>query len=383
MSADIMRARARVMARYGFVTIPVFTNEDARKRTSGAVWAAMDEFPEYIVKGRRAQRVLGGFGALGNPSSFHHPVVQDLRAKVYSIVTRPLLAALATETGLPDTTRAEMLFDRLCIRARDFGSVSAEAWHRDIYDAAAHGGRPLPHSLRGGKQEDDIFGGWINLSDSNQRFVGIAGSHRDSAAAGMRGGGFAKEQAGTAPARLARQANQKIGTTRADSAGHLIIPAGHLVIFYQRLLHSVAGGAQPAEPQLRMFIGHRLTEEAMPLFDVDGVIRDGGVPRIPSGQIPPMYSQNHYAFFSTHEKYRGWGHKTFRPECLFERTTPSGVRYWTPGSRNDRDPHANRKRHMPALRDMGMAPFPYTDRTRSVFVPRLLSRKRPRNSMIR
>ena len=41
-----------------------------------ALYDAIDAFPEYKMQGRDTQRVLGGFGALGNPSSFHNPIIR-------------------------------------------------------------------------------------------------------------------------------------------------------------------------------------------------------------------------------------------------------------------------------------------------------------------
>ena len=50
-----------------------------KENTEDNIFKMLDEMPEYKIQGREVQRVLGGFGALGNPSSFHHPIVQDLR----------------------------------------------------------------------------------------------------------------------------------------------------------------------------------------------------------------------------------------------------------------------------------------------------------------
>lgn len=351
------------LRKYGVVTIPVF---DARSRAEWEtkVWSAMDEFPEYRVQGRTVQRVLGGFGALGNPSSFHHPTIQALRNHVKQTVSIPLFRRYNHRER-----KLEVLFDRLCVRSSDFGDVTKESWHRDIYDGEKFGLRNLPG-------DDEIFGGWINLSDRSQRFVGIAKSHKgaDAKAAQRMGGGFSqlteaqiRDQA--VLERLARQAGRRIGSVVADDEGHLLVPPGHMIVFFQRLLHSVAGGKQPKEPQLRLFFGHRLTHESTPLFPLEEVLTNNAVPRIPSGQVPPMYSQNHYAFFSKTPRYRDWAHKTFKRQCLFQRTTPKGDAYFTPGSADDRDPNANRQRTMPSLAAMGFAPYQYSTGSRATLTP--------------
>ena len=359
-----MQARARELEKHGAVVLPVFAGE-SRAAQEARVFEAMDEFPEYKRPGRKVQRVLGGFGALGNPASFHHPVIQDLRATVKENVSIPLFKAYRRRAGL----RLEVLFDRICVRCDQFGSVTKEAWHRDIYDGPKYGLRRLP-------DRDEIFGGWINLSDEDQRFVGILGSHASDAArdAQRRGGGFAQlapdqVRAEGVERRLAEQANRTFGLLKADGNGHLLVPPGHMLIFFQRLVHSVAGGKQPKEPQLRLFFGHRLTTEETPLFPLDAVLVNNAVPRIPSGQVPPMYSQNHYAFFSTTPHYRDWGATTFKPECLFRRQTTSGVAYSTPGSKDDHDRAANLQRTMPSLSAMGLDVYPYSARTKRALTP--------------
>ena len=73
------------------VAVPVFHDEDTRNKWETKVWNAMGEFPEYKRTGKMVQRVLGEFGALANPSSFHHPVIQQLRHKVKKYISGPLL----------------------------------------------------------------------------------------------------------------------------------------------------------------------------------------------------------------------------------------------------------------------------------------------------
>ena len=63
---------------FGVTTIPVF-NEAQRQKEEESMWNIFDSFPEYVQKGKSAQRVLGAFGAYGNPSSFHHPHIRKFR----------------------------------------------------------------------------------------------------------------------------------------------------------------------------------------------------------------------------------------------------------------------------------------------------------------
>ena len=67
--------------RYGVVTFPA-TNDASRRKWSARLWAAMEGSPAPPRLGPHhaagPRRVRG----LGNPSSFHHPVVQEPRAKL-------------------------------------------------------------------------------------------------------------------------------------------------------------------------------------------------------------------------------------------------------------------------------------------------------------
>lgn len=65
----------------GVAVVP-FLDHSSREHWEVLLWNAMDDMPEFKVRGRGVQRVLGGFGALGNPSSFHHPTVRSFRRKV-------------------------------------------------------------------------------------------------------------------------------------------------------------------------------------------------------------------------------------------------------------------------------------------------------------
>lgn len=348
---------------HGVAVIRVF-DEDRRREWNHRLFSAMDEFPEYIRTGRDVQRVLGGFGALGNPSSFHHPAVRELRRYMKRTHILPLFDRYARAKFRSDAgdVRVETLFDRLCVRYAPFRSPTDEVWHRDVYSGGEHNLRDLPHTLPG-NERDIIVGGWTNLDHRDQAFVGLVNTHEDDLGGAGGFDVFTPEQIKKYrfPQRLAAQAPGEgrtgtYGTTiRCNEEGEIIVPPGHAVLFLQRLVHSVKSGKQPDTPALRVFHGYRLTREAVPLFDLEGVLRNGSVPRIPSGQVPPMYSSNHYSFMTNpSHAFHAWARTTFRPECLFKRTSSKGVRYHTPGSEDDRNPAANVGRYMPSLAEMGL-----------------------------
>ena len=375
-----MNAAAEDLHRLGVAVVDVLDAE-SRRFWEELLWRAMDEMPEFRVQGREVQRVLGGFGALGNPASFHHPTVRQFRRKIKRLVVREMMRQYV-QLRYPehtDSIRLEALFDRLCVRCEAFQRPTAEAWHRDIYDGKKYRLRSLPHSLPRSTQ-DVLVGGWINLSPADQHFVGLVRTHNDAVDSDV--GGFTtytKEQISKFRfnERLAQQAGQRFGhTVRCNGSGEIVVPSGSAVFFFQRLVHSVKSGPQPTEPALRVFHGFRLTTEDVSLFDHEGVLANGAVPRIPSGQMPPMYSQNHYAAFSnpSERRWREWGRRTFVDACLFRRSTPTGITYDTPGSADDVNAAANTGRYMPSLREMGLwsDAFEYTQEEKDALYPQLL-----------
>ena len=368
------------LLQYGVAVVEAM-DEGSRVWWEERLWRSMDTMPEFKVRGRMVQRVLGGFGALGNPSSFHHPTIRQFRRKMKHLVARDLFRDYVRKRFPAEATavRLETLFDRVCVRCEYFKEPTPENWHRDIYDGIGNGLRPLPYSLPD-DTPDIIVGGWINMSPTPQHFVGLVGTHNDPLDSDV--GGFTTYTADQIRRfkfneRLAQQANKTFGQTiQCTSSGEITIPPGHAVFFFQRLVHSVKGGTQPTDPSLRVFHGYRLTTETVPLFDHEGVVLNGAVPRIPSGQMPVMYSKNHYAAFSNpnETRWRNWGRTTFVDTCLFRRTTTSGGVYYTPGSQGDVNRAANKGRYMPSLRELGLwnESFEYSREERDALDPQKL-----------
>lgn len=380
------------LAQYGAIVINVLGSEEKREKWFDRLEKAVDEFPEYKLKGGfTVRRVLGGFGAYGNPSSFHHPDVRELRSWVKHRVA-PIFRAYAKQNFKHHKdVKLEALYDRWCVRGKSFGAVTAESWHRDIYDpATGRDLRPLPKTLEGGTQQDIITGGWVNVGDLPQYFRGLVGTHNspEAIAAQDAGGGFAmlsKEQVAEQrlAERLAAQANQTFGSCTTNGKGEIHIPPGHMLIFFQRLLHSVAPTKHDPQgrPSVRMFTSFRLTTELKPLLPgLDRVVTNGGVPVIPSGQMPAMFSNNHYAFMSQtyvkrtrDKKYREWAGKTFQPATLYHKKTKTDT-YVVPGSPDDADPYANKRRAMTSLASYGMhdSKYKYSERDVETMTPQPL-----------
>ena len=198
--------------------------------------------------------VLGGFGAFGHPTSFHHPDIRFIRQYVYDHV-KPILSENFDHANL------ELLFDRVSIR-RTGTSTSKETWHRDICPVKSEG--------------DIVLGGWINLDPSGsppQYFSCVPGTHNDPDT----GSGFHMIEDSSEYNKM------KVLYT---------IQPGEIILFNQNLVHEIKSQKSKFDSK-RLYLGWRLTNETKPLFDHSQVIEDQGVPFIPSGQVPPMYAKLH------------------------------------------------------------------------------------------
>ncbi len=257
----------------GVVTIQVLKDD-----ASQLFREAEESFPEF--KPGAVPKVLGGFAAYANPSSFHCPLVKSLRKITFDAVIKSGVFREYLKEVRPDTWqqfRLELLFDRMMHRYPEQKPI-AETAHRDV----------TPGNLLVEEDDDLLFGGWLNPTSQNQYFVGKPGSHigiRNTFQVSRALEGFCKLDTKSQEYQEYKKSKQKFK-----------IPPGHLIIFPQHLLHEVL--SQKGPEQFRLFFGWRLTKSRTTLFPEKAHTIDTlGVPRIPSGQIPPMYSSNHGSIF--------------------------------------------------------------------------------------
>ena len=114
-------------------------------------------FREYKSGVEIKKYVGGGFGALGNPSSFHNELVRQLRLRIMMSAV-PLFSTYEAQArkGKRRYAILEQLLDRMLFRpAKD--KPTAESWHRDI---SLH-----LEEFRGANidEGDIVFGGWIEF----------------------------------------------------------------------------------------------------------------------------------------------------------------------------------------------------------------------------
>jgi len=239
--------------RDGVAVYRVFSEEEAAEITTRlkAEIKASPEFKDATADLDAVPVSGGGFAALGNASSFHSPAVVEIREKLYQVTKWRL-----KQDG--DTRKLECLFDRVLDR-KPGQSVGSESAHRDecgkTFDVLS---------------TDSVFGGWVAL-ESKQVFRFVPGSHRMTE--GDHQNGFAKLTDAEKERYMAQMCEVEI-------------PVGCAILFYQNIVHSVAGSKARI---LRLFHGYRLTHSTESLVPgLQAIIDAQGVVSLKSGQMPPM-----------------------------------------------------------------------------------------------
>ena len=299
----------------GYVVIP-FLNKKEIDSSRMSILSELKTAPEY-AKGRREptetqakmfrlrntddkvlkMEALGGFAALGMPSSWHCSSIRRVREWMFSTLF-PLMEEMRKESG---HEKIEFLPDRFMLRNRRYQAPTAESWHRDNTEE-----NEQTHRL----ESDDIFGTFANLDHESQYFCCVAGSHTRGK---VLPGGFdtvEKEEAERLTKRMKR-----------GEIPDIEIPAGHMIVFYQNIVHCVKTSSKTKDETLmmRLFAGVRLTNDSEPLLkNIEELLEAQGPIPMKSGQRPPMFASMHQCFRPD------WVHKfslKFREECLDEKST--------------------------------------------------------------
>jgi len=272
----------------GVALIQIF-DQDELKRLSPDIIEMINDSPafkqeiqtlnDFNFKGDdRNTHVMGGFGAWGNPTSFHYPTMQNIRMACY-FNTLPFMSQF--ESFNKSDRQFCSIIDRFCVRVKN-ASLSSESEHRDT--------SPL------GKKTDTIFGGWVNLSATNisQHFSCYLGTHFETAQ--MSDKDFKqslREESGFNTLKLSK-AQRSILRTHLS---RVTIPAGYMILFHQNILHIVDGGKiKTTSP--RLFTGWYLThgQDALYPNGTAGLMNDieRGAPMVlKSNQTPPMHAKLH------------------------------------------------------------------------------------------
>lgn len=255
MTTTPLKMYRQQLLTYGVTVVPCLTQSEL-KYYHNALAKDISEFPEYLHHSPPQQQtvyVQGAFGALGNPASFHNPTVRRLRLHVFTKVA-PLVFQ-------GEKRNLCLLLDRVSIR-RQGTKPGAEQWHRD-------------KSKLNDVNNDDVHGGWLNLDLYNEQgFSCVLGTHT--------------------------QRSTDVGFVRESNEydalkTYIRVPPGHLIIFYQNIVHEVLPIKSPID-SLRLYVGWYLTFGTQHLFNAQKFLfqlQTQAVIPLPSEQMPPMYSSNH------------------------------------------------------------------------------------------
>lgn len=263
-------------------------------------------FPEF-TNSSVDKFVMGGFGALGNPASFHNYFVRWHRLRLYKQV----------EKLFPKDKKVQALFDRMMIRPA-FECPSRESWHRDV----------APNTLDG----DIVLGGWTNFDSLPQYFSCVPGTHDPTGNTGF------------------------VSIKNQNFKGQKIkIDPGWAILFHQSIIHEVLP-TKLTYTSYRIFHGFRITQPGVkPLFDYSDTIANQGIPQLPSGQNPPMYAKLHWVHHV--QKLVQWS-VNLLPQCKERKTR-----------QKDKTSYLVPHRFMKSLRDYNLPMFsPYHQSEVDIFL---------------
>ncbi|CAN0506623.1 unnamed protein product, partial [Phaeothamnion confervicola] len=135
----------------------------------------------------------------------------------------------------------------------------------------------------------------------------------------------------------------------------IIVPPGHTVIFFQRILHIVTPRKLKFDSyrQFRCWRITRARERPAPLNgwrEMMQCVKEFAVPRLPSSQVPPMYSSNHascFLFKATENDPIHWSHLKVKSVCFDDEKICKG-------KNNAGKPYRMVRRFMPSLKELHM-----------------------------
>jgi hypothetical protein len=223
----------------------------------------LKEQKEYIDIDNNTEFIISNFGAHGNPSSQHHPIVREFRLEMFRYIKR----SLENDTEFSDKY-LQCLPDRFSQR---FRKPPKEAWHKDV---------SIDYNVF---TNSKILGGWANLDETDQFFSCIIGSHLESAP----GEGFAK---------LSKD-NKKLYNSRKTV---IRIPPGHAISFDEKITHEIAD-IKLVGVSRRLYMKYHISSDSRSAIDVDVIqraIQTQGVFQMNQWNSMPMYEKIHLVFWS-------------------------------------------------------------------------------------
>lgn len=272
----------QILTEQGYIVKPVLTEAevtDYRRR----LIEELGRDPYFIDSDVAFSKgmTMGGFGGLATPHSYHNRVTRELRLKVH-------------KTGIdlcPPGMYVEQCPDRTLYRAVD-QCPSGESWHRD----------ESPKTTPGAT----IFGGWLNLNSHDEFFACCPGSHRIASA------DTCDKNFNTIP----KEERPKWKALESK----ISIPPGHVIVFYENIVHRVYPGKKRRE--YRLFTGWRIGNDPHCVDpDLIQTMKNFQTPKIKGGMQPPVYSRQHLA--SWMDRIEEWSKNVSDSYC-YNHTVKSG-----------------------------------------------------------
>ena len=318
---------AKELFREGYVVFPLYSKKQSNdlmeefKRTE----EGFREYNRTVPMGTKENPyVLGGFGAYGNPSSFHNDLVRKIRRdKMRHIPIFGELLRLAQHNGVIDDAqkyRVALFMDRMCRRITGT-STTKESYHSDL----------IPK----GRETDLTIGGWIQLSPDTTYFSCVPRTHSFFPKASKKGFALQKHK---------------------ECTHEVPVPQGSILMFFQSLGHCVYSTKRKTD-SFRVFSVYLLTTHPTHIYDYKKVMEENGVPRLASHQLPPMYGPNHASFWLD-KMTVPWSERVFKKKLLVEKQKKDGTKYTVVES------------PMKSLKDYGLRLYrPYQEWERRLFIP--------------
>ena len=310
---------------HGVTVYNIYDNPAQCLADRTALLAAVDLSPEF-----KKYNHLGGFGAMGHPSSYHNIPARDRRNR-YHVKGVQFFSSYIKLLDEPASWNLEQLPDRTSIRYPGT-KTGAEQWHRDSSPA-----------------EGIVFGGWVNYDDKNQYFSCVIGTHGK---AGPKG--FAK---------LSKEESDAMGVRKT----RITVPPECAIIFDQTIVHEI-DPVKCYALSVRQYVGWRVSKDIKPMFtgkvrgkkhkayDLDKILNDQGCPALPSWQQSPLFSANHNSCLAR-KITSPWAVKHLIPQLL-TRTVGDDPEYLMP------------ERFLPSLRELGLSMYrAYTTSEKAIFTP--------------
>lgn len=317
---------AKELFENGFVVFPIYEKKKCEELVC-RFKKTEKEFREYnqnIILGTKENPyVLGGFGAYGNPSSFHNEFVREIRKdKIIHIPIFGELMKLAQENGIildAKKYKVAEFMDRMCKRITGT-TTTKESYHTDL----------LPK----GRDTDFTIGGWIQLSSDTSFFSCVPKTH----------------------CFFPKTSKKGFATQKKDCTHNIPVPQGNIIMFFQNIGHCVHSIKRKTD-SFRVFSVFLITTHNTHIYDYKKVIDENGVPRLASDQIPWMYGPNHGSFW-LHKITIPWSNRVFKKQLLIEKTKKDGSIYKIVQS------------PMESLKYYGLKLYPeYKEWERKLFIP--------------